>query len=80
MAKYNKITPRFWLLSIALWASSVAVQSQTFENSWQRVLEFDDHLAAERANVDSQSALSEATDDINLPRLDLNGAYIQMAD
>lgn len=56
------------------------MQSQTFENSWQRVLEFDDHLAAERANVDSQSALSEATDDINLPRLDLNGAYIQMAD
>lgn len=53
--------------------------SQTFESAWQRVQSNDNVLAAERSKVDGRANLAADAGALNWPRLDLNMAYVRMA-
>ena len=68
----------FVTLATMSWAPTISAQS--FSAAWQEVLANDSVLAAERAKLDSRTSLNEVADDLNWPRLDLNMAYVQMAD
>ncbi len=68
------------LATLGFFLVASMASGQSFNSAWQRVLDYDDHLAAERANLETQTSLSEAAEDISLPRVDINGAYVQMAD
>ena len=74
------VSPRNIALCLLCFFISVNGFAQSFEQAWRQVLTVDDELSAERAKLASRSSLAAVADDLNWPRLDLNMAYVQMAD
>ena len=70
-------SPVFFLL---LYAVAHAGQSVNFEQAWSIVLEKNDTLAANKANLMRTKALRDSAKDLYLPKVELTGSYIYMED
>lgn len=74
-----KITRLSALLTTFL-SLSVCAKSVDFDSAWKNVLNNHNGIAAERANVQRQEALTSGTSDLNLPSVTLSANYTYLDD
>lgn len=68
------------VIFLLLYTVAHADQSVNFEQAWSMVLEKNDTLAANKANLMRTKALGDAAKDLYLPKINLSGSYIYMED
>ncbi|HFQ5294679.1 TolC family protein [Vibrio vulnificus] len=70
------------LLMIGLLSSSISLACQaapiTFQQAWQLLQENNHSLAAQRANVESQQHMQNATSSLNLPSISVGANYTRL--
>ncbi|WP_432468604.1 TolC family protein [Agarivorans sp. Z349TD_8] len=71
------ITATCWFGASAFILISTA-QAMSFEQAWQQVLQHNDSLAADKANLARSEALRDAATDLYYPKIDLSGSYTRL--
>ncbi|SET67931.1 TolC family protein [Thalassotalea agarivorans] len=59
-------------------ASKAHSEMLSFQQAWQMVLQHNDALAAERANIERATNVEDAFSDLNLPTVSLNAAFTRL--